>query len=433
MQLFQYVDLLVLAVVTVWLLTAILVGPRPLSNPMLWFCLGTAVFLQVGALRDHWTGVTYPPELEMRFRWLEAVHVASVFAGYRLGQRLLWGGRPVIAGARVRLGWFLVAAVVANVVKLIVASPFEQFDVEASNYSRLLQSFAYAAAALAVGVYHQSVRNRRGAEWLLRTAALSLVFLASAFSLSRTPVMYSLFVLLMYVTWRVQVSPASTALRRLAIAYLVPIGAVGLLTIGSLVKGYTSATYSGGDAEAVVTTATAHGTSLGFIDAYENGMFVLETYPSAFKYRFGESIGALVLGPVPRSLWPEKPMGFSHYMTLAKVGSARQDAGLSLAPSLVGDFWGGGGWPNVIVLSLFLGIVLGFAARWHRENQGDIMVKVVYWQVLFMAFLSARGDVYTIYHRALVLVVFTVVLMRLVRANSPAKTTRTWRWRGVAP
>lgn len=420
MSAIQLIDVMAISLGVLWLTSAVLKGSSYTHHPILWFSLGTLIFLQVGALRDYFEGTLYSTDLEWKFRAVELAHYIAVWAGFGLGMMIQQRGGSTIGNVAMSPARFFLAALVANILKLVFLNPFAPFDPDTSAYSRLLGEGALPVAALTVALYHQRWSQLRGARKAVGVVILAMLFVLSSFGPSRTPVMYALFVLMMYAMWRIHLTRASAMARRVAVLFLLPAGLAALLAAGSLLKGYSGTLESAADPESAMAIAKEHGSGLRFIDAYENGMFVLEFYPNRFHFRIGESIGALLLGVVPRSVWPEKPIGFSGHMTLAKLGHTEADAGTSLATSLVGDMWGGGGWANVLLLSVLFGVFLGWAYRWHKGHSSRISVKVIYWLILFMAFLSARGDIYTVFQRGGVYIVFTALLVLVtaeVRSN----------------
>lgn len=423
------IDSVVVVIASLALLRAILKGQASFSNPLMWFFLGSAVFVNLGAIRDTWFGPVHDARAEIYFHLLELVHLGAVAAGYWWGirivsraarRRLPEGGQ---ARARTRILARFAALLAASAllkVYVIQAEPLLRGETnELSNYVRLFGLAAVGVGPLAVAVFEEHRSRLQG----LRRAAFA--FLAAAVALlwsldfSRTPVGYGLFVLFCWIVWRAQVH-RSSVFRRVAVVYAMPLMAVVALAAGGSVKGFSSLVLFGIGADQAIIVAIEHVSRLEFLDAYDNGLFALETYPRVTPYLYGESLGSVLLAFIPRSLWPGKPYGFSYSLTRDKLGQQAVESGHSLASSLLGDMWAGGGLPNVVLLSLATGWIFAWVRQWHDRN-ADMAARVIYWQFLFMALILPRGDIYTILVRGLEILTFSLAARWVVWGRSPAR------------
>lgn len=97
---------------------------------------------------------------------------------------------------------------------------------------------------------------------------------------------------------------------------------------------------------------------IGAFNIYDSLADIVEGFPEKIPYQNGKSLFALVLGWVPRPIWPDKPYPFSIQLTRLK-GETLTDRSASLASGLPGEGYGNFGYFGVF---LWAGL-LGFAAR----------------------------------------------------------------------
>ena len=97
---------------------------------------------------------------------------------------------------------------------------------------------------------------------------------------------------------------------------------------------------------------------IGAFNIYDSLADIVEGFPEKIPYQNGKSLVALVLGWVPRPIWPDKPYPFSFQLTRLK-GESLTDRSASLASGLPGEGYGNFGFFGVF---LWAGL-LGFAAR----------------------------------------------------------------------
>ena len=407
------VDFLLVLLGCLWFFSALLRGGKPFSSPLLWFFAGTLVFIHIGALRDAVLGKAYPPDLEWRFRAIEGLHLSCVCLGYWLASgrapRALLGGRPQRS---IGVGRLLVLAVAGLALKWMIAPPLDEAPATRSNY--VLQ-FTLLAPAVGIAIWGWFLEWRRAyhgpALWV--GLVCLVVGVGLGFEKSRTPPMYVFFVIVMTLLqggYGGSRRAVPGLLLRWLRVYLVPLVLGVALVGGAALKGLSAYTRLG-TIEQAQRSAKMHLETLGFIDAYENGMLTMAWVPKVYRYRRLESVGALLLGWIPRSAWPEKPTGFAHYFSIMKLGKEGAASGTSLAPSLLGDFWANGGVVSVVGLSLILGWAMGGLRAWGLAGaKRSVRFAALYWAAVFMFFLAPRGDSYVVFQRGLVL----LLLVRLV-------------------
>jgi hypothetical protein len=94
---------------------------------------------------------------------------------------------------------------------------------------------------------------------------------------------------------------------------------------------------------------------------------VVEGFPKQIPYESGKSLVPLVLGWVPRTLWPDKPYPFSlHANTLR--GESLEFRAASIAVGLSGEGYGNFG----LAGALFWGALMGLACRWGDDRVGRL-------------------------------------------------------------
>jgi hypothetical protein len=87
-------------------------------------------------------------------------------------------------------------------------------------------------------------------------------------------------------------------------------------------------------------------------------VLVLQVYPAMLPYSYGGEHLEILERPIPRALWPGKPVG--GYMN--KLGLTSVDTGftLGISPGLIGSFYAEGGLIGVVICSVIYGYGLGW-------------------------------------------------------------------------
>jgi oligosaccharide repeat unit polymerase len=92
-------------------------------------------------------------------------------------------------------------------------------------------------------------------------------------------------------------------------------------------------------------------------------VLVQEVYPERLDYGWGWEHLQILLRPIPRSWWPDKPAG--GYVN--KLGLYQGEGTIGFSPTLLGSFYEEGGLVGIVVLALIYGFALGslisFSAR----------------------------------------------------------------------
>jgi len=85
-------------------------------------------------------------------------------------------------------------------------------------------------------------------------------------------------------------------------------------------------------------------------------LFVLDQVPEKRPYLYGETMAIELVNPIPRFLWPGKPVGFG--VTYAEwQGQDPLHGGPTISPGILGEMYINGGVIAVVLLNLFGGIV----------------------------------------------------------------------------
>ena len=93
-----------------------------------------------------------------------------------------------------------------------------------------------------------------------------------------------------------------------------------------------------------------------------DGLVLLrEVYPARLPYEYGGGHLEILERPIPRALWPDKPVG--GYMNKLGIISVGTGFTLGISPGLVGSFYQEGGSSAVVILSALYGYGLGRLVR----------------------------------------------------------------------
>jgi hypothetical protein len=84
-------------------------------------------------------------------------------------------------------------------------------------------------------------------------------------------------------------------------------------------------------------------------------MMVLQVYPDLLDYGYGTEHFEILLRPIPRALWPGKPVG--GYANKLKLNEGMKGSTVGISQSIYGTFYGEGGLAGVILLSFLYGIL----------------------------------------------------------------------------
>jgi len=213
----------------------------------------------------------------------------------------------------------------------------------------------------------------------------------------------------------------------------------GLIAAGALIivvwsamtvmRGADIRTYEGSIEElASVTPAQSA------LDIYSMTAVVVETFPDRIPFVNGESLVPLVLGWVPRTLWPSKPYPFGLYMNIIN-GETLQVRSASLAVGLIGEGYGNFGLLGAFLWAFLVGLACRqgdkLIARFHPDDPLHLLLggMAMVWIAMIV-----RGGVPEMFYMGAQILVFPVILARFLffqqksakRNAAPFSGARGW-------
>jgi oligosaccharide repeat unit polymerase len=132
-------------------------------------------------------------------------------------------------------------------------------------------------------------------------------------------------------------------------------------------------------------------------DPFSTVCVTWEIFPESEPFRHGATLLVTLLGFVPRAVWPGKPVGIGKELTRYFVGPFYQPTeGLSLAPTMLGDFYINFGWPGVILGGFLMGIVCrtiaSYAVKGIRDGVQTRAARVLIPSFFVMSLGEVRAD-----------------------------------------
>ncbi len=91
-------------------------------------------------------------------------------------------------------------------------------------------------------------------------------------------------------------------------------------------------------------------------------VFLMNTVPDVVPYSYGGGHLAILYRPIPRAIWPGKPV--KNWMLQAAGLDEDRGFTIGISPSLFGDLYLEGGVITMVLLSVVYGVLLGRISRW---------------------------------------------------------------------
>jgi hypothetical protein len=110
-----------------------------------------------------------------------------------------------------------------------------------------------------------------------------------------------------------------------------------------------------------------------------------DLFPDSVQYLGLEVAYYSIVRPVPRALWPEKPMGLS-----VEVADVLGLHGLTISSTFVGEAYMMGGYLAIVVVGLVLGWLAGWWNRFGQDLRSNVNV-ALYASGFFAAMISMRS------------------------------------------
>jgi len=106
---------------------------------------------------------------------------------------------------------------------------------------------------------------------------------------------------------------------------------------------------------------------LNMLDGF---MMVMQVYPEHLDYHYGGEHLEILLRPIPRVLWPDKPVG--GYANKLGLNDNMKGATVGISQSLYGSFYGEGGVLGIILFSIFYGWLFNYFFRFSKRYGSEV-------------------------------------------------------------
>ena len=240
-----------------------------------------------------------------------------------------------------------------------------------------LQMFLRAAIPLAVAIcfYPRQSAGRRAISCLF----LAYMFAAAHNSGTRSKVLEVVLPILAGIYWRLP-----SAVKRRAIVFGLP----PLLLLGFV---WSAASVIGRNEGRVAWEEAGDAEYIGF-EMFRELLYIRDNVPARFDYRYGNTYWVQIVNPIPRFLWPSKPIEDAG-LELAKMKGMIQDgdAYLTVSPGLIGEMYWNFSIPGIAFISLFLGYLAKSWDRLRPMAEQSLMAFCFFAAGLAVIFLSGRS------------------------------------------
>ena len=240
-----------------------------------------------------------------------------------------------------------------------------------------LQMFLRAAIPLAVAIcfYPRQSAGRRAISCLF----LIYMFAAGYNSGTRSKVLEVVLPIFAGIYWRLP-----SILKRRAIVFGLP----PLLALGFV---WSAASVIGRNEGRVAWEEAADADYVGF-EMFRELLYIRANVPGRYDYRYGNTYLVQIVNPIPRFLWPGKPIEDAG-LELAKMKGMIQDgdAYLTVSPGLIGEMYWNFGIPGIAVLSAFLGYLAKSWDRLRPMAEQSLLAFCFFAAGLAVIFLSGRS------------------------------------------
>ena len=124
-------------------------------------------------------------------------------------------------------------------------------------------------------------------------------------------------------------------------------------------------------------------------------MMVLQVYPQHLAYHMGTEHLEILYRPIPRSLWPDKPLG--GYANKLGLNDNMGGGSVGISQSLYGTFYGDGGVTGIVILSFFYALILNLIMARSLKYNSDVRHLIKGITIASMIPLLRGGDLPGIY------------------------------------
>ena len=94
-----------------------------------------------------------------------------------------------------------------------------------------------------------------------------------------------------------------------------------------------------------------------YTDTGMNMLFIMDNYPSLYPYQPAQGLLFFLSNPIPRMVWPEKPIAFGIIL------QEQMESPANLGPGILGHGWAEAGWFGVAAYACFFGLLTGAVDR----------------------------------------------------------------------
>lgn len=143
-------------------------------------------------------------------------------------------------------------------------------------------------------------------------------------------------------------------------------------------------------------------------------MMVLEVYPNHLGYHYGTEHLEILYRPIPRSIWPNKPLG--GYANKLGLNDNMGGGSVGISQSIYGTFYGEGGTTGIIVLSVIYCLIVNLIMRYSLNYNSDLRHIIKGITIASLVPLLRGGDLPGIY--AFIGMSFWPVFVFISRYNS---------------
>lgn len=145
------------------------------------------------------------------------------------------------------------------------------------------------------------------------------------------------------------------------------IATFALAISGSLRDAALGVTYSNKEIIEVAWNRIRTAEDQNMMDGY---MMLYQVYPEHLPFALGMEHFEILLRPIPRAWWPDKPVG--SYVNKLGLNDNMQGGSVGISPSIYGSFYAEAGFTGIVVFSILYGFFLFRLVRWANSFASDL-------------------------------------------------------------